>query len=555
MAITSAGIGSGLDVEGIVSGLMSIERRPIDQVNSDISSYRSKISAYGTLKSGLSSFQEKVSALSSASKFSAQAVTISNEDVFTATTDGTATAGSFDVTVNQLAKSQKIGSSGFASVADTVGSGTLTISFGSYDSNANSFTPNAEKTDITISIDENNNTLSGIRDSINAADDNVSATIINDGSTNRLVITSKDSGTVNSLKISTTDDDGNNTNASGLSQLAYDPTASAGAGKNMSEIQAAKDALVNIDGIDIVKSNNKIDDAVSGVTFNLVKASAGETVSMGISSDTEKITESVTEFVDAYNELNTSLRALTNVDTDNRSNNGELVGDSAVRNMIFKLKNIMTNTIASGSTIDSLTQIGVSFQRDGTLELDSTKLEEVIDTNFDDIKKLFAGHAQSSDPLVSFVGANTNTVEGTYDVTVTAIGNSSTNYQGTINGLGATGTENSLIGAFGDNSEGLELLIGGGTLGSRGTVTYTQGYAAKIDAFIEELLDDEGIFEAKTEGFNLSIETLEEQSERLELRMEAIEARYRAQYSRLDTLVASMNTTSSFLSQQLAQLT
>lgn len=555
MAISSAGIGSGLDVESIVSGLMSIERRPLTQVNSDIGDYQSKISAYGTLKSGLSSFQEKVQALSSASKFSAQAVSISDEDVFTATTDGTAVNGNYDITVSQLAKSQKLASNGFSSVADTVGSGTLTISFGSYDSDLNTYTANADKEDIAITIDSSNNTLSGIRDAINAADETVSATIINDGTANRLVITSKDSGTVNSLKITTTDDDGNNTDASGLSQLAFDPTATAGAGKNMLQMQPALDAKLTIDGIDIVKSSNKIDDAISGVTLNLLKTTGtDETIAMGISSDSEKITESVTEFVDAYNELNNNLKNLTKVDAENPENNGELLGDSAVRNMVFKIKSMMTDTIANGSSIDSLTQIGVTFQQDGTLALDSAKLESVIDTNFDDIKKLFAGHAEASDPLISFVGASSSTLEGTYDVTVTKIGNSSSNYEGTINGVGASGSENTLTGAFDDDSEGLELLIGGGALGARGTVTYTQGYAAKLDAFIEDLLDDEGILEAKTDGFNSSIETLESQTERLELRLETIEARYRSQFSRLDTLIASMSTTSSFLSQQLALL-
>ncbi len=554
MAITSAGIGSGLDVESIVSGLMSIERGPLTQVEEDVSSYESKISAYGTLKSGLSAFQEKVQELSTASEFSAQAVTVSDEDVFTASTDGSAINGSYDITVSQLAKSQKLASTGFSSIADEVGSGTLTFSFGTYDSDGNTFTENTDQDSFSIEIDSENNTLSGIRDAINAADENVSATIINDGTSNRLVITSKDSGTVNSLKITATDDDGGNTDASGLSQLAFDPTAASGSGQNMTEQQAAKDAMLTIDGIDIVKSSNEIDDAISGVTLNLNKISDAETISMSISSDTEKITESVTAFVDAYNELNTTLRDLTNVDADDPDNNGELLADSAIRNMIFKLKSYMTDTIANGSSINTLTQVGVTFQEDGTLALDSETLEDVIESDFSEIKKLFAGHAESTDPLISFVGATASTVEGTYDVTVTSIGNSSSNYVGTINGTGASGSENSLTGAFGDDSEGLELLIGGGTTGSRGTVTYTQGYAAKLDAFIEELLDDEGILEAKTDGFNTSIDTLEEQAERLELRLEAIEARYRSQFTRLDTLISEMNTTSSYLTQQLALL-
>ncbi len=555
MAITSAGIGSGLDVESIVTGLMRIESRPLDSVNQQKSDFNSKISAFGTLKGALTAFQTSVSALSSTSKFNAQAVKLSNEDFFSAKSDGTATVGTYDISVSQLAKSQKIASSGFSSVADTVGTGTMTIAFGSYDSGGNTFTTNADKDPIDITIDSSNNTLSGIRDAINAADESVSATIVNDGTANRLVITSKDSGEVNSLSITTADDDGNNTDASGLSQLAFDPTGTSGAGKNMLQMQPATNALLNIDGIDIVKPSNTIDDAISGVTLNLKKISDGETVNLDVETDSEKIKESVEEFVSAYNSLNTTLRDLTNIDVDNSSNNGELVGDSSLRSMAFELKSIMTNTISTGTDVNSLTQIGVTFQRDGTLALDSETLDEAIESNFDDIATLFAGNAISTDPLISFEGATADTVEGTYAVNVSQIGNASTNYIGTINGNGATGTENTLTGGFGDDSAGLTLKIAGGALGDRGTVTFTKGYAAKLDSFIEGLLDEEeGILSVKTEGFNASIENLDTQSERLELRLEAIEARYRTQFTKLDTLIASMQTTSNYLTQQLSSL-
>jgi flagellar hook-associated protein 2 len=564
MAISAAGVGSGLDVNSIVTGLMSIERRPLEAVNTQKSTFQSKISAYGTLKSALSSFQTSVGALSSASKFNAQAVKVSNTGIFTATSDGSATIGNYDVTVSQLARSQKIASSGFASVNDTVGTGTLTISFGTYTPNAvppetptpadNTFVANADKTDITLTIDSSNNTLAGIRDAINAANESVSATIVNDGTANRLVITSKDSGAVNSLKIAVTDDDGNNTNASGLSQFAFDPTATAGAGKNMLQMQAAKNAVLNIDGIDIVKPSNNISDAISGVTLNLLKISDGETVSLGVESDVETIKKSVNGFVDAYNKLNTSLRSLTFIDTNNSSNNGRLVGDSAIRNMAFKIRSMMTSTVATGTSINSLTQIGVSFQRDGTLALDSTKLENAISTNFDDIKTLFAGGVTATDPAISFASSTSATVEGTYAINISQIGSSLVNYAGTINGQGGSGTATTLSGAFGTDTQGLVLNIAGGALGDRGTVTYTQGYASRLSSYIDELLSDEGTYQSKIDGFNSSIKSLDTQAERLNVRLTTIEARYRAQFTQLDTLISSMQTTSSYLTQQLSAI-
>lgn len=555
MAISSAGVGSGLDVNSIVTGLMAIERRPLNQVEEQKDSYKSKISAYGTLSSALTSFQTSISALSSSDKFNAQAVSVSDEDILTAKSDGSATIGTYDISVSQLAKSQKIASNGFSSIADTVGTGSMTISFGTYDATGNTYTANPDKTDISITIDSSNNTLSGVRDAINAADESVSATIINDGTANRLVITSKDSGEVNSLKITTTDDDGNNTDAAGLSQLAFDPTAASGAGKNMLQMQSAKNALLNIDGIDIVKSNNTIDDAIAGVTFELKKVSDDATIKFGIESDTSTIKESVNEFVDAYNKLNTSLKSLAYIDLDDASNNGRLVGDSALRNMSYNLKTMMTETINTGSTFDSLTQIGVTFQKDGTLALDEDTLESAIETNFDDIKTLFAGNATATDPLINFESSTADSVEGTYAINVSQIGSATQNYAGTINGAGGTGTQSTLSGAFGDDAQGLTFKIAGGALGDRGTVTFTKGYAAKLESFIDGLLDDEtGIVQIKKDGFNSSIDSLDTQTERLERRMEAIEARYRAQFTQLDTLISNMNTTSSYLTQQLSSL-
>lgn len=567
MAISAAGVGSGLDVESIVTGLMSIERRPLNLVNDQKETYQSKISAYGTLKSALSTFQTALSGLSTPAKFNAQAVKLSNEGLFTATTDGSATLGNFDITVSQLAKSQKIASSGFTSVSDTVGTGTMTLSFGTYDATGNTFTSNPDKSDITLTIDSSNNTLAGIRDAINAADESVSATIVNDGTANRLVITSKDSGEVNSLKISVADDDGDNLNASGLSQLAFDPTGTLGAGKNMLQMQPAKNALLNIDGIDIVKASNTIDDAISGITLNLLKVSDGATVTngvpdisaaspvnMAVESDTETITKSVDEFVSAYNKLNFSLKSLSNLDVDNPENNGRLVGDAAIRSMTFNLRSMMTSTIATGSSIDSLTQIGVTFQRDGNLALDKSKLESAIETNFNDIKTLFAGNATATDPLISFAGSTTDTVEGTYAVNISQIGSSTQNYAGTINGVSATGTSNTLTGPFGDDTKGLVLKINGGATGDRGTVTFTKGYAAKLDSFIESLLAEDGVLQTKTDGFNSSIKSLDTQTERLNRRMSTIEARYRAQFTKLDSLISGMQSTSSYLTQQLAAI-
>lgn len=558
MAITSAGLGSGLDVESIVTGLMNVERKPLTNVTTQKTSYESQISAYGTLKSALSTFQTSVSALASASKFNVQTVTSGNTAAFTGTANGSATIGDYAVTVNQLAKSQKLALGGFTNTSDIVGTGTLTISFGTFTPavvtppTPASFTSNTAKSDVTITIDSSNNTLAGVRDAINASNSSVSATIVNDGTANRLVITSKDTGEVNSLKITVADDDTNNLDASGLSRLAYDPLATAGNGKNMTQVQEAKNALLEIDGIAIVKASNTITDAIDGVTLNLL-ATTASSVSLGVASNQEAVKTSITSFVDAFNKLDTTLRSLTKYDETGKAS-GVLLGDATARSVVNQIRVAMTKTVANGNTINSLTQIGVSFQRDGKLALDSTKLSAVMASDFSSISSLFAASAKATDPLITYAGSTSKTKEGTYAVTVSQLGSSTVNAQGTINGVTALGNLTSLVGAAGDDSEGLNIKVAGGALGARGTVTFSLGYAAQLDRVLTNLLSDEGILASRTTGINDSIKRLDKQAEAINVRLASIEARYRAQFTKLDTLLSSMSTTSSFLTQQIAAI-
>ncbi|MDO9232903.1 MAG: flagellar filament capping protein FliD [Methylotenera sp.] len=559
MGISSAGIGSGLDVNGIVTSLMNVEKKPLNAVAKQKTDYQSQISAYGSLKSALSAFQTSVGALAGAAQFNAQTVSSSNTSVFSATSNGNATIGDYAVTVSQLAKSQKLALGGFANTSDVVGTGTLTISFGTFTpevispASPSTFSPNATKTDVLITIDSTNNTLAGVRDAINAANSSVSATIVNDGAGNRLVITSKETGEVNSLKIAVADDDTNHLDAVGLSQLAYDPTATAGAGKNLTQVQAAKDAILEVDGIAVVKPSNTITDMIEGVTLNLLTTSAGNAVSLGVASNQEAIKTSVTAFVDAFNKLDTTLRNLTKLDEAGKAS-GALLGDATARNVINQIRAVMTNTIANGSSLNSLSQIGVSFQRTGQLALDATKLTSAITNNFGDIASLFAATAKATDPQISYVASTSKTQAGTYAVTVGQLGTSLVNAQGTVNGVTATGSGANLIGALGDASEGLSLKVAGGALGARGTINFSIGYAAQLDSVIKNLLSDTGILASRTDGISNSIKRLDKQTEALNVRLASVEARYRAQFTRLDTLLSSMSTTSSFLTQQIASI-
>jgi flagellar hook-associated protein 2 len=420
--VTSSGSASGLNVDSIVSALVNADKGTLNNLTAQKTAYNSKLSAIGTLKSALATYQTAMAGLNSSSKFNAQVVTAGDTSVFTATASGSASVSNYAVTVSQLAQPQKIALAGFTNTTDVVGTGTLNISFGTYASGTNTFTSNASKPGVSIAITSSNNTLAGVRDAINAANAGVTATIVNDGSAsgNRLVITSKDSGLENTIKISVADtSDGSNTDASGLSQLAYDPTATSGTGKNLSEMQAAKNALLNIDGIAVSKSSNTITDAIDGVTLNLLKTSSGVPVSLSVSNDSTTVQASVTAFVNAYNALDKTIRSLTSYDATTQVA-GLLLGDSTVNNIASQLKASVTKSLGT-DTLSSLSQIGVAFQRDGSLAVDSTKLQSAITNNFGSISALFTAAGKATDQLVTYTSSTDKTQAGNYAVTVSQL--------------------------------------------------------------------------------------------------------------------------------------
>ena len=552
---------SGLAIDSIVTGLMTIEKQPLNQLQTQINSYNTKLSAYGTLKSGLSTFQTALDKLSTAAKFTAQSATLSDDKSIVATADGTATSGSYSIAVSQLAASQKLATTAFANTSDIIGSGTLNISFGTYtaadaaNGTAASFTANPNKEAISITIDSSNNTLSGIRDAINAQNASVSASIVNDGTGNRLVITSKETGEVNSMKIDVTDADGNSTDGSGLSALAYDPLAAAGGGKNMTQLVAAQNALLTVDGLAVSKASNTLNDVIQGVTLNLKSVTSSNTT-LEVATDTSAIQDSVQSFVDAYNKLNTSLRDLTKFVEGGSSSNGPLLGDATARDISVKLKAMLSKASPTATTFRTLADIGIkSSSTDGSLSLDSAQLTKALNTNLSDVAKLFAPSATTSDPQVTYMGSTSKTLSGTYAINVSQLANGTQSVAGTINGVAGFGSGASLTaGADNTAAQGLKLMINGTATGSRGTVTFSQGLAGELSSLISSWLDTDGSLTTKTDGIQTSIDGLKDRYDSLNAKMPAIEQRYRTQYANLDALLSSMQSTSNYLAQQLAAL-
>jgi len=247
------------------------------------------------------------------------------------------------------------------------------------------------------------------------------------------------------------------------------------------------------------------------------------------------------------------LRNLTKYDPTGKSS-GPLLGDVTTRSIISQIKSVMTKAVDNGGSLTTMNQIGVTFQVSGQLAIDSTKLDSAIASNFSGIAALFANSARLSDPQVSYLGSTNNTKAGTYAINVDQLGSSTVNASGSINGATATGSGASLIGAVGDASEGLTVKINGGATGARGTINYSVGYASQLNTILTNLLSSSGSLTSRTDGMNSSISRLNKQADAITARLTTIEASYRAQYTKLDTLMSNMTATSTYLTQQINAL-
>lgn len=661
MGLSSAGIGSGLDVTGIVSQLMSIEQRPLTALTTKQSDYKAKLSAFGSIQSGIASFQSTLKKLSDPKNLQTIKATVADTNVLGTSGGAGAVPGDYSIEVTKLAQSQKLASAGQLNAQAVVGTGTLTFDFGTISGgtlgtdgkySGSAFTSNGAGSK-QVTIDSSNNTLNGIRDAINSASIGVTASVINDGGATpyRLALSNSQTGEASSMKISVSGD------AALGNLLNHDPAGS----QALTQTVAAQNAALKVDGLDISKPSNTFSDVVPGVTLTLKKTNAGSPTNLSVTRDTNAVKANVQEFVDGYNKLTGSLKSLTSYDMTSKKG-AALYGDSSVRNMLGQLRGLVTGTITGGaSSLTRLSDAGVSYQADGTLKLDATKLQTVIDTQFDQLPGLFAASGTSTDSQVSYVGSTAKTQSGSYAVSISQLAtqgsqtgsgaanldysggnnalqvsldglsaninlrdgsyastselvsdlqtringnstftqagsavsisadasgvlsllsnrfgsNSSITLGGTaaslllggagstttglaltgqINGAAATSLGQTLTGASGNAAEGLKVSVSNGSTGSRGNVQYSQGFAYQLDQLASSFLGENGMISMRTDGINSALKRLDSDRLNLEAKLGRIQKQYQDQFTKLDTTMSSMNSTSSYLTGQLTAL-
>lgn len=449
--ISSPGLGSGLDINGIVDKLMAVERQPLTKLVAKEASYQAKISAFGSVKSALASLQSAAEKLADTDSYSVFSAKSSDTAIVGASVSGSPATASYAINITQLAKYHTLRTNGnYTSTSATFNTGTLSISING-------------GTAVDITIDTSNNTLAGIRDAINDANAGVTASIVNDGSYQRLILTSKTIGSAGDITVSVTDSGSGGDNALTDLQSA-----------NLVELQGADDAQLTVNGLSITRSSNTIDDAIEGVSLSLV-ATGSATVTTG--PNTSAVVSVFDAFVKAFNEAKKQIGSLTAYNSESQQA-ATLTGDATMRNLQSNLNQLVFSDVSGiNGDIATLSDIGIRLQKDGTLSLDTAKLTSAL-----------------NDETIDVVGLMTQTTSG------------------------------------------------------------NQGIAVRFDNALTSWVESKGLIDSRTESINASIKSLQKQYDTLDQRISSIEARYRAQFSALDSLVASLNQTSQYLAQQLANL-
>ena len=424
MGLATSGIYSGLDVETMITGLMQVERQPLVRLQKKEATYQAKISGLGSLLSSLSSFKTSLSTLKSSSIISMKAVSADN-NVLTASALSTAASAIYNIKVNNIASTQTVHSATFIAETSTVAdlsvvtSQKLQIQIGA-------------SAPVTITIDAANNTLTGVKDAINSANASVTASILNDGTGYRLVLSSTSTGASNRIVMQVDEDDNGvfeeagETDMTGLSRLAFNPSSYDINGDpvagilNMTQSWAAKDASLVINGLAVTSASNTLSEVITGVTMSLKNDSAGSTLTLAVSTDTDAVKAKINAFVYAYNSLGATLKDLRGSGTAK----GLLGSDSTISSIHSSIRGLTANTYSGVSLVD----IGVSIDKLGVMSFDAAKFDSKLSSD--------------STNVMSMLNEMATSLETPLDVYIkTAIPDKQSGYKNTIKTITKRGSD------------------------------------------------------------------------------------------------------------------
>jgi flagellar hook-associated protein 2 len=395
-SVSSLGVGSGLDLGAILTQLIAAERAPATRrLDLREAETQASISAFGSLRSSLSDFQTTLENLSDLSGFQDRATVSSDRTLFTATAGRDSSVGTTNINVLSLAAAQRLSTAGFATPTTVIGTGSITIATGGRSFNIN----------IT------DGSVDGIRQAINSssAASNVTANLLTvddgaGGTSSRLVISARETGLDNAISISVLDDDANNQDAAGLSQLFF---SQGNANNRLTELDAAANGRITVDGFTVSSQNNQFEDAIQGVTITTLRTSDDPVnnppASLTVSLNETAVRGNAVSFVTAFNGLKDTFNTLSNFNAGT-GEAGLLNGDATLRIVETQIERLLFDSIGGGSgAFSNLSELGITTSENGRLSIDNERLSNVIANNFNDVGEFFAGNNGSAIELDAVV--------------------------------------------------------------------------------------------------------------------------------------------------------
>ena len=544
--LSKIGVGSGLNTTEIIDALVeadsAAQKASLEKMEEDS---RAKISAFATLKSNLKDFKDIIVELKSEQQYGFKGNS-SDATVATLKASGTKAGSTINssLTVSTLATQHALTGPSYNATTATVGSGTMTINFGTWasdpsDSGSQSFSSNGQD-EVSITT-TSATTLTELRDAINNAatdSDNdgqkdVLASIIYDGS-NYMLMLKSESGASNELKVT-----GSSNLGTDVGGINYNWT-SGNAG--MTQRAAGVNAAFTVDGISMTRTNNAVDDLFDGFTLDLNKTSASA-IRVSSEVDLDAVKTLMEGYVMTYNEVQTSIGMMTQHD-DIGDDDGVLIGDSTVREIQQQMREMSSHAIAGYENGPFyLANLGVKTNRDGTLSFDQKKMEEQFKYKPEAIRAFFTNNMSTSNTNITWNALSwTDTEPGSYAF---ATDGSSTH---TIGGVSATKSSSTYTVASGD-PKGISVNVSGGV--TSGTIYYGKSFLALLEDKLNNYLKFNSVLDQRVTNLKDTISTVNEKQIALEHRMKKLTERYQKQYAAMETSIAAFQETGNMLTAML----
>ncbi len=528
------GVGSGIDTASLVDKLAAAAKEPKDlAVKARETSNSARISSLATVSNALSSFSTALTTLVEGGTLSTQP-TSSDTSVLAAKAQPGARIATLSarVEVTQLATAQSLVSGYSANAGAAIGQGSITLAVG------------GQSADIVVGAD--NDSLTGLARSINAAGLGITASVVTDANGARLALKG---ATGAAAAFTLTPAAGT---ATGLAAFAY--PAAGDPAQGMTLAQAGQDALLKIDGVSVARGSNTIEDLLPGVTLELKDAKPGSAVTIGATRPTAALTQAVNDVVAAYNELmgilKTETTAGTTTDADGKTvATGALKGEGALRDMKRQLAALTSTKLNSGGGVATLAEIGVVTNRDGTLTVNKSRLEATVAADPAGVEAMFNPGQYSSNPLIQITSPMGRAKPGTYEVKDVTAQTGSTSAQGSIGGVAAITTGDGLVASVKSPASGLVIKPLGSV--ASGTITVDIGIAGALKAIKDMLLADGGGLTATKSRYTTETKTIAADRTKITDADTTLRNRLTKSFSAMDSRVAAYKATQSFLEQQV----